>query len=311
VSALSGISILGAEAETSASVPWQAHPEVWFLVVSAVALGWFASRVVQPKAIEAGYPPITRRQKTWFIVGVAGIWLASDWPVHDVAEDHLYFVHMFQHLVLSMLLPAAFVLATPRWLLELVIDPNGRVWHWFRKLSRPIVAGLIFNSLTVLLHWSAVVQWSADSGPAHFAFHLLIFGSGVLMWQPVIGPITEWRLAPLGQCIYLFIMSIVPTVPGGWLVFAEGVVYRHYDTAERLFGIDVLTDQQAAGVVMKLVGGFVLWAIIVTIFARWASSEAAKDRDARVERAAAARDTALTFESVQEVFDTTPAPAEQ
>ena len=303
------LDVVAAEVDTSASVPWQAHPEVWFLVVSALALGWFASRVVQPQAVAAGYAPITRAQKTWFVLGVAGIWLASDWPVHDVAEDHLYFVHMFQHLVLSMLLPAAVVLATPRWLLELVIDPEGRVWQWFERLSKPIVAGIIFNSLTVLLHWSAVVQWSADSGPAHFAFHLLIFASGVLMWQPVIGPITEWRLRPLGQCIYLFIMSIVPTVPGGWLVFAEEVVYRHYDTPDRLWGIDVLTDQQAAGVVMKLVGGFVLWGVIVTIFARWARSEADKDRKARVERRPASN-SGLTFESVQEVFDSTPAPAE-
>lgn len=313
---LTGFSIFAAEADAGSSVPWRAHPEVWFLVVSAMALGWFASRVVQPKAIAAGYPPISRAQKVWFFVGVAGIWLASDWPVHDVAEDHLYFVHMFQHLVLAMLLPAAFVLATPRWLLELVIDPDGRVWHWFKTMSKPVFAGVVFNALTLLLHWSAVVQWSADSGPVHFGFHLLIFASGILMWQPVIGPITEWRLSPLGQCIYLFVMSIVPTVPGGWLVFAEGVVYRHYDTADRLFGIDVLTDQQAAGVVMKLVGGFVLWAIIVTIFARWAGSEGEKDRQARLDRAAVQKtgltpaEPDLTFESVQEVFETTPAPPE-
>ncbi len=320
MSAVFGSSMLAAESGTSVSVPWQAHPEVWFLVASALALGWFASRIVQPKAIAAGYPPISRSQKTWFFVGVAGIWLASDWPIHDVAEDYLYFVHMFQHLLLSMLLPAAFVLATPRWLLELVIDPDGAVWRWFKKLSRPLVAGIIFNSLTLLLHWSAVVQWSADSGPLHFGFHLLIFSSGILMWQPVIGPITEWRLSPLGQCIYLFAMSIVPTVPGGWLVFAEGVVYRHYDTAERLFGINVLTDQQAAGVVMKLVGGFALWAIIVTIFFKWATSEQDRDRRERIDREAlvtasagestGSSESALTFESVADAFDKTPAPTE-
>jgi len=67
---------------------------------------------------------------------------------------------------------------------------------------------------------------------------------------------------------------------------------------------------------MKLVGGFVLWAIIVTIFARWAGSEGDKDRQARVDRAAAQRaggtsgEVDLTFESVQEVFETTPAPPE-
>lgn len=305
-----GVLAASATEELSASVPWQAHPEVWFLVLSAVALGWFASKVVQPKAIEAGYDPITRAQKSWFLIGVMGIWLVSDWPVHDVAEDHLYLVHMFQHLGLSMLLPAAFVLATPRWLLELVIDPDGRVWRWLKTGSQPLVAGALFNALTLVLHWSAVVQWSADSGPVHFAFHLMVFSAGILMWQPVLSPITEWRLSPLGQCIFLFIMSIVPTVPSGWLIFAEGVVYRHYDTPERLFGIDVLTDQQAAGVVMKLVGGFFLWGIIVLIFARWASGQQEADRQDRIERSANGT-SRLTYDDVSDVFDKTPAPIEK
>ena len=265
-------------------MPWQAHPEVWFLVVGSVALAWFAAKVVQPKAIAAGYDPISRAQKIWYAVGVLGMWLASDWPIHDVAEDHLYAVHMTQHLLMSMLLPAAFVLATPRWLLELVIDPESRLWRWFTRASKPLFAGLLFNALTLLLHWSAIVQVSADNGAAHFGLHAMVFVSGLLMWQPVISPITEWRLSPLVQCIYLFAMSIVPTVPGGWLVFAEGVVYRHYDTTERLFGIDVLADQQAAGAVMKLVGGFVLWGIILLIFSRYAVSEAKRDEEARRQR---------------------------
>jgi len=302
--------IAAAEVATSASVPWQAHPEVWLLVLSAVALGWFASKVVQPKAIEAGYPPISRQQKFWYVVGVGGIWLVSDWPVHDVAEDHLYVVHMFQHLGLSMLLPAAFVLATPRWLLELVIDPDGKLWNWLRTGSKPLVAGGIFNALTLVLHWSAVVQWSADSGTVHFSFHLMVFVAGLFMWQPIISPIAEWRLSPLGQCIFLFIMSIVPTVPSGWLIFAEGVVYRHYDTPDRLYGIDVLTDQQAAGAVMKLVGGFFLWGIIVIIFARWASGQQEQDRLDRVERSKNGT-SKLTFETVNDVFDKTPAPIEK
>lgn len=304
------MSVLAAAATDGASVPWQAHPEVWFLVVSTIAIGWFASKVVQPKAVAAGYPAITRTQKFWFGVGVVGIWLLSDWPIHDIAEDHLYLVHMFQHLGLSMILPAVFTMATPRWLLELVMDPNGRAWRWFETGSKPLVAGVVFNGLTLILHWSAVVQLSADSGPAHFAFHLMVFVAGLLMWQPIIGPITEWRLSPLGQCIFLFIMSIVPTVPSGWLIFAEDVVYRHYDRPDRLFGIDVLTDQQAAGVVMKLIGGFFLWGIIVVIFGRWAAGQQAKDRDARIERAATGTSN-LTFESAQAVFDKTPAPIEK
>lgn len=296
-------------------VDYVPHPEVWLLLIGALSIGWFASRVLQPKAVLAGYEPITRNQRRWFLAGFVGIWLASDWPVHDVAENYLYSVHMLQHMLLSMLIPAAFVLATPRWLIELVISPDSRTWRWFRTASKPLVAGLVFNGLTMWLHWSRVVQISAESGAVHFAFHLMVFVSGLLMWMPVYGPITEWRLKPLGQCIYLFCMSIVPTIPGGWLVFATGVVYRHYDVPDRLWGIDVLMDQQAAGAIMKLLGGFFLWATILVIFTRWAklemnADEIARDDRARVERARIERAKPLTYDEVSTAFATHPAPTE-
>ena len=310
------------------------------LLLGTLSIGWYGARVLQPKAIAAGYEPITRNQRIWFVVGFVGIWVASDWPVHDIAENHLYSVHMLQHLLLSMLIPAAFVLATPRWLLELLIRPGSRLWTWYRRATRPLVAGLVFNALTLFLHWSQVVQWSADNGAIHFGFHLAVFTVGYFMWTPVLGPITEWRLTPLGQCIYLFSMSLVPTVPGGWLVFAEDVVYRHYDTPNRLWGIDVLSDQQAAGAVMKLLGGFVLWAIIVTIFAKWARDETKADRAeqrtrdrerwaamAKAESQVGASQSSatagvtdidldasasdLTFEEVSEAFAASPAPPEK
>ncbi len=318
------------------SVPFEAHAEVWTLILGVAALGWYTARVVQPKAVAAGFEPITRLQRFWFVLGLALMWVVSDWPVHEIAEQHLYFVHMFQHLFLSMLVPLLFVLATPRWLFELVISPGTPLWRFFRTGSKPLVAGLVFNALTMLLHWSALVQLSFENGAVHFALHLMIFVAGLLMWMPVFGPVEEWRLSPLAQCMYLFAMSIVPTVPGGWLVFAEGVVYRHYDTPERLWGIGVLTDQQAAGVVMKLVGGFILWAFIFLIFTRWATQEMAQGERERLERQRAAREAAaarkeadraeadagpvveaepddlLTFEDVSREFARTPpAPDEQ
>jgi len=311
---------------------WQAHPEVWVLIVGLVGLAFYVARVVQPKAVTAGFDPISRSQKIWFLLAAAGLWAASDWPVHDVAEEYLYFVHMFQHMFISMLVPAMFLLATPRWLFELLVPEGGRTYRFLATGSKPLVAGIVFNVLTMVLHWAQLVQWSFESGPLHFGLHLLIFASGLLMWMPVIGPVEAWRLPPIGQCIYLFAMSIMPTVPGGWLVFAEDVVYRHYDTTDRLFGVNVLTDQQMAGVVMKLVGGFFLWAVIVAIFGRWAAKEAEIDEAARKARrrpvpsateaptldldpsldeaTGRALGEALTFEQVADEFSKTTAPTE-
>ncbi len=292
-------------------VPFVLHGEVWALILGAVVLGWYAAKVIQPRAIALGYPAITRRQKFFYTVGVLSMWVMSDYPIHDVAENYLYFVHMIQHMFLSMIVPALFILATPRWLVELVIPKESAMWKGLRRLSKPLWGLVIFNFLTITLHFPVTVQISADSGAIHFLLHLMVFAAGLIMWMPVIGPITEWHIPPLGKMIYLFGMSIVPTIPSGFLVFAEGIVYDHYDDAPfRIWGLTTFTDQTAAGLVMKLGGGFLIWAIIVVIFARWVSAETRKDDEERKARRAAGN-SALTYEAVAEEFDKTPAPVEQ
>ncbi len=57
-----------------------------------------------------------------------------------------------------------------------------------------------------------------------------------MMWTCVCGPIAEWRISLPGQMIYLFLMSVVPTVPGGWLTFATGPLYSAYDHPARACG---------------------------------------------------------------------------
>lgn len=285
----SGWGLIGAEPVpiSLGDLGWNPHPEVWLLTASLVAIAFYMRRVLEPKAIAAGYPAMTGMQRFWFLAAGAGMWVMSDWPIHDVAEQHLYFVHMVQHLFISMLIPAMFLLAIPSWLFHLLVPEGSAGFRFLAKASHPVVAGVTFNAVTLLLHWSALVDLSARSGPAHFAFHLMVFAAGLMMWMPVLSPYRPWRIGAMGQCIFLFLMSITPTVPSGWLVFAEDVVYRHYDTPTRLWGIDVLSDQQAAGVIMKLLGGFFLWGVIVVIFSRWATEESRRDIAARRTRHAA------------------------
>ena len=95
----------------------------------------------------------------------------------------------------------------------------------------------------------------------------------MLFWIPVCGPFPELRISPPAQMVYLFVTSIVPTVPGAWLTFAEGAVYSVYDIPDRLWGLTVTSDQQIAGLLMKLGAGSYLWLLITIIFFRWASQQ--------------------------------------
>ena len=250
---------------------WKAHPEVWVLVIAVSLLGFWAVKVVGPKVVDPGQKVVSKRQKITFIVATVLLFVSADWPLHDIAEDHLYSAHMLQHLLITFIIPPLFLLSIPMWLANLLVVSDTFSSQIIRKLSHPVVAGVIFNALVALTHWSGFVQFSADSGIFHYTIHVLLFITALLMWLPVVSPIPELRLSLPGQMFYLFLMSIIPTVPAAWLTFAEGTVYNHYDDGYQMWGISVQSDQQAAGLIMKLLGGFYLWGIIVFkfyIFAR-------------------------------------------
>jgi putative membrane protein len=280
------------------------------LVASVVALAVYAVRVIGPKVIRDGSPIVSRRQKGWFALAVVTMWAAADWPVHDIGERYLYSVHMFQHLVLTMAVAPLFLLATPTWLARLIVGDGWFAGTVVRRLCRPVVAGLLFNAAFVLVHYPPTVNTSATNGALHFGLHLLIVSTALLMWMPVCGPLPEARLSLPGQMLYLFCQSIVPTIPSAWLIFAEHPVYRVYDTAYRMGGIDAVSDQQAAGVFMKLGGGFFLWAVIFVIFFKWSARHQEAER---VGVLVSERDV-LTWDEVQaelaELERRGPAPSE-
>lgn len=309
-------SVVLAVAETPDVWRYAPHPEVWLLVASLVGLYVGAVRVVGPKVVPAGEAAVTRRQIVAAVAGLLVLWLASDWPVHDIGEQHLYVVHMVQHTLLTLVVPPLALLATPRWLADLVLG-SGRVRRIIRLAALPVVAGVAYNAMVMGVHWPALVNASVANGALHYVVHVVLVFTALMMWMPVCGPIGEWRISPPAQMVYLFLMSIVPTVPGGWLTFAEGAVYSSYDTVLRPFGISVQDDQQMAGVFMKLVAGGELWTIITAMFFVWAfrhqREEAQLDAQAR-DRALAARavqadDAPLTFDTVSRAFAATePAP---
>jgi len=218
--------------------------------------------------------------------------------MHDLAEEYLYSMHMLQHMALSYFVPPLALLALPEWMFRALIGDGGgyRVVRWF---SKPVIAGVIFNVVVMVTHIPGLVNRSASGSAVHYSLHVLVVTSALLMWIPICGPATEFRIGYGGKMIYLFLMSIVPTVPAGWLTFAEGTVYKHYDTPVRVWGLSVSTDQQLAGAIMKLGGSIFLWSLVIFMFfKRFAGNFNAEQTYVR--------DTTLTFEEVEQAFEKTP-----
>jgi putative membrane protein len=294
---------------------WQPHPEVWALLAGLALAYWWAVTRIGPRATRPGEAVVTRRQVGWFVAALFTLWVAADWPVHDLGEQYLYGVHMGQHLLLSLIVPPMALLATPTWLARMLVG-DGRGYRVLRRLARPVAATIIFNGVVVFTHWPAVVNASVANGVLHYGVHVVVVATALLMWLPVAGPLPELRLSLPSQMGYLFLQSIIPTVPAGWLTFADGIVYRAYDVVPRVFGLSVAHDQQMAGMLMKIGGGFFLWTVITVLFFRFATSKELDDRSSGVplDRRAPVRTPngdILTWEQVErELQRAGPAPAE-
>ncbi|MCU1344568.1 MAG: hypothetical protein JWL70_834 [Acidimicrobiia bacterium] len=148
--------------------PWafRPHPEVWVLVVSVVACYVYAVRRIGPQVVEPGTPVVTPAQTRWFVGAVVMLWVASDWPLHDLGERYLYSAHMVQHMMLSYFMPPMMLLAMPEWLLRLLMG-QGRTYRVVQWFTRPVVAGVLFNVTVMVTHIPGIVNRSAEGGPLH------------------------------------------------------------------------------------------------------------------------------------------------
>lgn len=252
---------------------WHPHPDVWALVIIiAGAYAW----ALRPSA-RSPERPVERRQVVCLVAGVLLLWLASDWPVHDVAEGFMYSIHMVQHIVFTLVVPPLLLLGTPSWVLRRVLRP---VMPVFRQLVRPAPAILLFNVTIAATHWTGLTNLAVRSGPAHLAQHVALVVTAFLMWWPVVGRLPEetGRMHPGVKMFYLFLQSLIPTVPASFLTFGDHPLYHSYERFPKLFGMTAAEDQQAAGALMKVGGGLILWAVILVVFLRWFQREGGPDR---------------------------------
>ena len=76
-----------------------------------------------------------------------------------------------------------------------------------------------------------------------------------------------------GQMLYLFLQSLAPTIPASFLTFGHTLLYPVYASFPRIWGVSALNDQLLAGLIMKIIGGLLLWVVIAVIFFRWFAQE--------------------------------------
>jgi putative membrane protein len=262
--------------DAPAALGWHPHLEVWLLVIGLLIGYVWAVTVLGPRRAAPGTSIATTGQKVSFLLGVVALLIAEDWPLHELAEDYWFSAHMVQHLLFALVIPPLLLLGTPTWLLRSLLGTGAR-FSAFRFLTRPVIALVLFNGAVVAMHWPLVVDLQSSNALFHLIFHMFLLGAALVMWSVVVSPLPELnRLSEPAKMLYLFLQSVVPTVPASFLTFAEQPLYSFYESAPRLWGLSAGTDQMMAGLLMKLGGGLLLWSVIAVMFFRWSAKEDAQ-----------------------------------
>jgi putative membrane protein len=255
---------------------WNPHVDVVLVLGSVVAVFLIWARRHEAETGETT-PAHNRRL---FLSGMAVLFAVSIWPVHDVAEHRWYMAHMVQHMSFTLVAAPLLVSGIPAWMWRRMLRPPRlqRIW---RSVTRPVPALIVSTTVLLFTHWPVIVDTSVQSEPLHFALHTVLLLSALIMWWPVFSPLPEMPpVAPPTQMIYLFALSLAPAVPASFLTFGHSPLYKVYETFPRMLGVSPLADQLMAGLLMKIVGGLILWGYIAVIFFRWHDREQNEGWDA-------------------------------
>ena len=259
---------------------WRPYVGVWLFVI-ALGLGYAAllARGGPRYSPDGVRPWASGGQIASYAVGVLVLWVASDWPVGTLGAGYLLSVHTLQYVLYCLVAAPFLLLGIPRWLILESERAAPNVWRFLRGMAHPLVGLLVFNLVLLASHTPAVIDGIRPTQLGSFAVDMAWLAGGLALWWPVIAPVPEVsRLSHPWKMGYLFLSTILPTVPSAFLVFADFPLYALYELAPRVNGITAAQDQLVAGIGMKVLGDVVIWIAMIVVAIQWTRSEAELDR---------------------------------
>jgi putative membrane protein len=234
--------------------------------------------------------PADRWRARCFTAALVALGLALLSPL-DGLSSALASAHMVQHLLLLVVAAPLLALSAPssailRGSPLAVRRASGR---WRRRL------GLTHGNLGVLRHpaavwllsvgmlwfWHAAAPYDAalDSEPLHLLEHVSFLVTAVLFWHVVVGVRGTARVSDGLGVLLVFAMAMQSVFLSVLLTFARTPWYSGYAATTAPWGLDPLTDQQLAGVLMWIPAGGIYLAVALALLVSWIRASEVDDVD--------------------------------
>ena len=267
---------------------WRPYPGVWLFMLAVVALYLIilrreeaarAAPAFHAVGSRSGPHPRWRPVAGW--VGLALSWLALDWPLGTLGAGYLSSVHSVQFLLLIFIAPPLLLLGLgPR-----ALAVPGRARR--SPVAGILAAALLFNVVVIATHMPRVVDRLMPTQAGAFAIDAAWLTAGLIFWRPVL--LTGRPFHPLARIGYIFWGTLAHTGIGVYFLLSDFPVYRVFELAPPIPGLDPASDQQLAGGIMELVGMLIIFGAVSLVALQWMQRENELERENR-ERLAAGQE---------------------
>jgi len=240
------------------------------LVVAAVVYLYGVCRVWS--AHRARPWPLARTSS--FLLGLFVVAFATQGSV-GAYDDVLFYMHMWQHLLLIMVAPPLLLVGRP---VSLLLHASKNPLHtWVKRAVRsklaaaltfPLVGVALYIVVVVGTHLTGFMNVTLTNDTVHYTEHALYLVAGYLYFLPLVGrePI-KWKLSFPAQLFLLFLAMPVDTFTGVVLMQADHPLFPAYE-GRRDWGPSVLYDLHAGGAVMWIAGDGIMFLIILALAVR-------------------------------------------
>lgn len=236
--------------------------------------------------------PLTRRQGFLFSSSIILLYAIKGSPL-DLMAHLLFYVHMIQMSVLTLVIPPLFILSIPAWAWRnfLNIKWIHRIFAFFTK---PLIALFVFNGSFSFYHIPVIFDHVMENMSLHTGYSILLFVTAIFMWWPLLNELPEYQtLNGVKKLGYIFADGILLTPACALIMFSSGPLFATYSdphawaqmmslcvgadhvSALHMGGpgmfssMSVLEDQQLGGVIMKIIQEIIYGIMLGRTFFEW------------------------------------------
>jgi cytochrome c oxidase assembly factor CtaG len=272
---------------------WTAWTLDWVPLIGAVLVGglylWGTHR------LRARGDRWSRWRSLLFVGLGLGSFLVATESFLGTYDDVLFWDHMLQHMVLSMVTPVFLALGAPITLALRTLPRGGRrtllaVLHSraAKILTFPLVSGFLFVATPFALYLTGWYEATLRNPFLHDWTHLHFVVVGCLWFWPLLSPDPMPQRMPYG----LRLLAVFVTMPfhaflGVAIMSSRAITAKDwYAGLHRDWGPSLASDQNTAGAILWSTGDVVALIVLGSLFVQWAraSEREAVREDRRLDR---------------------------